>query len=155
MNAVPLPCAPCLLHTRMSPSCLSTSCDTTHIPSPVPVSVLVVKNGSKMRRIVARSIPTPESKNVTRIPCVFPSRQSREVRNRITSRPPRGIASMAFATRFAKICCVSLGMQRTSISCSDRTSRVISASAILLRNSVRTDSRISESLTAFGIPVWR
>src|SRR5580692_11052522 len=74
-KTVPLAPKRCLLHTLTLPPCRSTSCATTHMPSPVPVSGLVVKNGSKMRRIVARSIPTPESQIVTRIPSTVRLRQ--------------------------------------------------------------------------------
>ncbi len=115
-----------LLHTRTWPLCRSTSCATTHRPRPVPVSGLVEKNGSKMWRIVSRSMPEPESQKVTRMPSTVRFRQSREGRSRIRSLPFRDIASIEFATRLAKICCASVGMHAMATSPDVSTSTVIS-----------------------------
>ena len=52
-----------------------------------------------MRLIVSRSTPVPESANVTRMPRTSSLRQSREGLNRTVTRPPIGVASIAFANQ--------------------------------------------------------
>ena len=74
VNAVPRS-APLLLEcdvpdrerTRIDPPCFSIICLLTHSPRPEPVASLVVKSGSKMRGIVAGSMPLPSSATVTLI----------------------------------------------------------------------------------------
>ncbi len=59
-NVVPLPGS---LATAMLPKWVVTMPCTTERPSPVPSPIaLVVKNGSKMRALVAASMPLPLSR---------------------------------------------------------------------------------------------
>lgn len=49
------------LRTRIDPLCFTTISELTHKPNPVPVTSLVVKNGSKMCFRTAAVIPEPVS----------------------------------------------------------------------------------------------
>ena len=88
---------------------------TVDRPRPVPFPTgLVVKNGSKIRLMVAASIPEPESVIVSRTygpkrkrtsGCSAAARSSR-VKGSVstTTRPPCGIASRAFSARLSRTC---------------------------------------------------
>src|SRR6478735_6544552 len=74
---------------------------TIHSPSPVPLSPLVVTNGSKMERIISGGIPEPVSAIMMRIQ---PWRSSCPGMWRVRMRnlPPLGMASLALITRLER-----------------------------------------------------
>ncbi len=82
-------------------------------PSPVPLVLsLVVKNGSKMRSRVARSMPMPvsDTESITYWPGATPTCSAAHSSPRVTLAvsmvrlPPFGIASRAFTTRLTSTC---------------------------------------------------
>ena len=85
---------PTLLDTSMRPPAWATTSRTVESPSPVPFpGSFVVKYGSKRRAWVTPSMPTPVSLTTSTMsdPAFSVS---------MVSRPPWGIASRAFTTRF-------------------------------------------------------
>ena len=99
----------------MNPPCCLTIPYTIASPRPVPLSgPFVVKNGSNTRSRVFSSIPTPVSETVSRayLPVLMygfwrtysSSRYTSSVST--TSRPPFGIASLAFRQRFMSTCSI-------------------------------------------------
>ena len=82
-----------LLRIRMDPPSRSAIPRATHRPSPVPVSPLVVKNGSKTRLALWAGIPQPLSARVTRSPStVVVFLRSADWLMRSAKRPPTGTA---------------------------------------------------------------
>ena len=98
-TVVPLPGA---LSISMSALWRCTMPKTMARPRPVPRSPLVVKNGSRQRRFVSSSMPTPVSLTSTDTLVArsrSPSGRPLTVRVRRVSVPPSGIASTALKMR--------------------------------------------------------
>ena len=100
-----------LLLTYIFPSCLSISSLTIHIPKPVPVPSLVVKNASRILWDVSRDIPLPVSATVIRKPLLARLLQSGEDAARILIFPGPAIDSIELLMRFISTCCISPGEQ--------------------------------------------
>ena len=96
-----------------------------HNPKPVPLSPLVVKNGSKIRETVAGDIPGPVSA-IVKISPFSPVFQFVPSRLRTRSRPPEAlIASIAFPTRLLKTWRTSPSKQRTECEARSRRGTLI------------------------------
>ena len=106
-------CKACVLvRSRIIPSYFRRMSDVTQRPSPVPLSPLVVKNGSKMLVRTLAGMPGPSSATTTRSPGRS-RRQSQEAYARSVIVPcRRPIASIALPTRLANICRSSPGNAR-------------------------------------------
>ena len=124
MNVVP---APGLLRTFIVPPCPCTMPCETQSPSPVPRSVFVEKNGSKMRACVSRSMPTPVSRTSIRTNSKGMERSfSPPDRVATVSVPPPGMASIALRNRLRRTCLswsgeASMRGSAGSSSCTTRT----------------------------------
>ena len=75
--------------------------------SPVPVSCLVVKKGSEIRRRTSRVMPDPVSAMVMRMPRCVRWHQWTESAMRMWRRPGPRVASIALFTMLVRICWIS------------------------------------------------
>lgn len=137
-----------LLCTRIEPPKRLTIPFETHKPRPVPCSPLVVKNGSKIRLMMAGAIPTPLSAIKTRKPAEEEAFRRADLRMRTAIVPLRGTASMAFRSKAVMTWRISPAKLLISGALDGyRVFHVIPHIFIRLANIFRTPSTLSWRLT--------
>ncbi len=129
------------------------------MPRPAP---FVVKNGSKIRARVGASMPTPVSRTASTASAPAGTsgpagRRGSSSASRVTSttsRPPRGIASRAFTTRFRSAS--STWPESAHTTAGPRTFTASATSSPRTRRSIRSmPAAISPTSTRRGARCWR